>query len=144
MNELPLYNIDIYGSWETFIEFWELMGQPPIIFNNKKYTDIILIKKEYLIDSIKKLIIKYYEINDIPLEQDSGVHIHDLGIINNMIKYDNNNLKLITMFYLTGVFVETYENEEEVYSSEEEYIDYENLNISTLNEIYELFKINEN
>ena len=52
MQELPLYNIDIYGSWETFIEFWELMGNPPINFNNLLYDDINNLKKDYYIVNI--------------------------------------------------------------------------------------------
>ena len=144
MNELPLYDIDIYGSWETFIEFWELMGKPPITFNNKKYTDIILIKKDYLINSIKKFVIKDYEINDISLEQDIGIHINEFRNINDMILYDNNHLKIIAMFCLKAVLVETYADVEDVFPIDADYIKYEKLNISTLNEIYELFKNNEN
>lgn len=72
MNELPLFDIDIYGSWENFVDFWELMGKPPILFNNKSYTNINLLEVTYLITNIKKLIIKDYEYNNISIDEDRG------------------------------------------------------------------------
>lgn len=52
MEELPFYDIDIYGSWDIFIEFWKLMGNPPINFNNLLYNDINDLKKDYYIVNI--------------------------------------------------------------------------------------------
>lgn len=52
MQELPLFDISIYGSWENFIEFWELMGKPPIKFDKLLYEDINELKKDYCIVNI--------------------------------------------------------------------------------------------
>jgi hypothetical protein len=59
MLELPLYDINIYGSWETFIEFWELMGKPQIKFDNSLYDNINKLKKDYYINKIITLVVKF-------------------------------------------------------------------------------------
>lgn len=122
MNELPLYDIDIYGSWETFIEFWKLMEKPIIIYKNEKYKspeDII----EYQVYYIRhNNFISGISLDDI-LGDDEETMLLRFWEASIDEEYDIVYFDLISNFYENTVKVRTYLINLETYNSSDGWFD---------------------
>ena len=134
MNELPLYDIDIYGSWETFIEFWELMGKPKILFNDNYYDSIMMIehylKSNYYIFKINQIVeiaggtIEY--INNYPINIPIGDEI--------------NRESRVIQLTINRAFIEEYYADDLEAFSDTYLIDYYSLSLNDLLSIYNYIK----
>jgi hypothetical protein len=136
MNELPLYDIDIYGSWETFVEFWELMNEPIIIYKQNKYKTPYDIKK-YYIDNIIRFIDENGNEEDYEKEILLFNYVTDFNDLPVHHKA-NNTIDVIEKIYLTGVEITQYDDDNDVLDSIS--VKYNQLQLKNLQQIFELIK----
>jgi len=122
MNELPLYDIDIYGSWETFIEFWELMEKPIIIYENEKYQNpeeiieyqIYYIKKNNFVSGML-----FEDILDDNSDEMIKLKVWDYGIVK---EHDFAYVDMISNIYDDKIKINTYQIDVyDYYSSDGEF-----------------------
>lgn len=105
------------------------------------YSDINEFKKAYYIKGIQEFVTQDNNLNNAPEGNDYGINLNDLTN-GYQINYEGAPNAVITIFYLDEVFVEIYDDSEDQYPFKEDYVEYEDLDIKTIEEIYKMLALN--
>jgi hypothetical protein len=129
---------------EYFNNDWSIVARHlnKFTFNGEQYSNINDFKKVYYIQGIQDFVMKDNRLNDVPEGNDYGINLYELTNVVEPIRYQDNPNTLITMFYMDKVYVEEFDDSEDQYPFKEEYVKYEDLDIDTIEAIYELLALN--